>query len=252
MKPEEYEIMASVEAEHWWYRGLRGALSTVFARIETPADLNVLDAGCGTGENLSFLREQLNPAYLGGFDVAPFAVRHARQKHSDADVYQSDICEPEMHCDDYDLITSCDVICIPGVEAAFDGLTRMVDRLRSGGRLVLNLPAYLWLYSQHDVAYGTTERYTATSVRKLMKDLGLSVEFLTYRMCCLFPLVVLRRTPSLLRLNPNIEDARSNVRMPSLFVNVLLSRILAVENSAIRGRIVLPFGSSVFCVGRKP
>jgi hypothetical protein len=62
--------MARVEADHWWYRGLRDALAAVFGRLEPPLPANprLLDAGCGTGENLRFLRESLDPSYLGGFD----------------------------------------------------------------------------------------------------------------------------------------------------------------------------------------
>jgi SAM-dependent methyltransferase len=253
MRPDEYENIARMEETHWWYRGLRDAIRRTLERapIDSPAGPRVLDAGCGTGGNLQLLSGLLRPSYLGGFDTSEQALALARTKVPEADLYQGDICDPELRAGELDLIVSLDVIYIPGAERARPGLKRLVDSLRPGGRVLLNLPAYDWLYSQHDVVIHTSERYTRGRVRELIESLGLTVELLTYRMCLLFPAVVLSRLPSLLRRTDE-EKARSDVQETSPAVNGLLSGLLSFENRLVARGLPLPWGSSVFAVGRKP
>lgn len=254
MHPGEHEVMARVEAQHWWYRGLRDALARSLQ--QKPLGLKphprVLDAGCGTGENLRFLGELLQPAYLGGFDSSEEALRLARRKTTSADLYLGDICDPVVRTGDIDLLISLDVIYIPGVERAMNGLRRLTSAMADGGLLVLNLPAYNWLYSDHDVAIHTSQRFTVPEVRTLLRTLGLSVERLTYRLFFLFPAVVLARLPSILRARPGDVLARSDLHsVPGERINRTLLQILRAENAMIARGVRLPWGSSVFAIGRK-
>src|SRR4051812_38544961 len=71
MQDEQIQEMSLLEAEHWWYRGLRHMIEQTL-RVHAPVSpsAKVLDAGCGTGENLRLLRSVLRPSYLGGFDIS--------------------------------------------------------------------------------------------------------------------------------------------------------------------------------------
>jgi SAM-dependent methyltransferase len=254
MNPDEYEIMGRVERDHWWYRGLRDAVARCLQRREfaLPPNPRVLDAGCGTGENLRSLLQPLNPSYLGGFDHAEEALSVARRKVAGADLYRSDICDPAIHVEALDLVTSLDVIYIPGVERSLPGLQRLVSALRPGGLLVLNLPAFGWLYSEHDVAIHTSQRFTSREVRSLLDRLGLSAAVLTYRLFFLFPAVVLSRLPRMLRPRPRSRPVRSDLHsMPAALPNRALLECVMAENRLIERGVRLPWGSSVFAIGRK-
>lgn len=252
MNAAEYHLMAAVEREHWWYCGLRDLVARCLPEVTARRPLRVLDAGCGTGENLCLLRDRLAPDYLGGFDISPTAVEYARAKCPQADIHVGDICRPERLVTDLDVVLCCDVLYVPGASAALDGLRRLVQALRSGGRFILNLPAYAWLRSRHDVAIHTSQRFTAPEVRELLTEIGLSVEVLTYRMCLLFPLVLMARLPGMLWPPAASESVRSDVVLPHPWINTALRRLLCAENARIERGLRLPWGSSVFAVGRKP
>jgi hypothetical protein len=117
--------------------------------------------------------------------------------------------------------------------------------------MLLHLPAYTWLYSQHDVAVHTSERYTKKSVRRLIESLGLVPELITYRVCALFPAIVLARLPSILGRKPTRDEAQSDLSLPSRPVNGALLKISSAENSLLRLGLCLPWGSSVLAIGRK-
>lgn len=254
MEPCEYANMAAHEASHWWYAGLRDALTQVLQlqRFSLPENPSVLDIGCGTGQNLVHLECLLDPGYLGGFDISATAVAAARGKAPAADVYQSDLCRPQLHFESFDLVTCCDVIYIPGTEAAMKGLLAIVQRLRPGGLFIVNLPAYDWLYSAHDVVVHTSQRYTRRRVVHMLQQLGLFPELATYRCCTLLPAIVAVRLPSMFGRASQTARPISDVRATLPWLNRALTGILRLENRVAMRHFPLPWGSSVFAVGRKP
>ena len=251
MEPEQYDIMARAEQQHWWYRGLRDVIGQCLRQpdLRLPKHPSVLDAGCGTGGNLRFLQELLSPSYLGGFDVAESALKYARQQCPEADIYASDIRNPRCHRHSYDLIISCDVLYTAGLANSMAGLQRLVGALAPDGLFLFHLPAYPWLTSAHDRAVHTSERYLLSQLRHLLSDLGLARVRASYRLCPLLPLVALKRCPSL--FNSKYDSESSDLQQPSRWLNELLYRTLRLENRLIASGMCLPWGSSVFAIGCK-
>ena len=252
MHEREYRIMAEVEAGHWWYRGLRDLIARLLAArgYTARSGLRVLDAGCGTGENLRMLGGLLRTAYLGGFDPSPLALGYAREKAPTADLYAGDIRDPCFHAEAYDLVVSCDVLYLTGFEDAREGMRRIVERMAPGGLLLVNLPAYEWLTSRHDVAIGTRQRFNASQVRRFLEPLGLQIDILTYRLFALLPAIVLARLPSIL-FSPKAGDARSDLAPTAPWIGRCLTNLLTWENRLILRGIRFPWGSSVFAAARR-
>lgn len=252
MNDREYDVMADVERDHWWYRGLRDLIGRVLVRegLAERSGLRVLDAGCGTGGNLRMLHAMLDTAYLGGFDWSPLALDYARQKVPEADLYRSDLCVPEFHAEQFDLVLSCDVLSMTGLEAARTGMLRLVERIRPGGLLMLNLPAYQWLFSRHDVAVATRQRFTAAQIRRFLESMGLEIDLLSCRLCALFPAIVLARLPSIF-LGSRQPAPHSDLSIPHWLVNCCLERALSWENLVILHGVRFPWGSSIFVVARQ-
>ncbi|MBN2197340.1 MAG: class I SAM-dependent methyltransferase [Polyangiaceae bacterium] len=254
MNPGEHAVMAQVEATHWWYAGLREAITKTLAsgRFRLPDRPRVLDAGCGTGQNLHLYRELFSPSYLAGFDLSAEAIDFARQKVQADDLYLSDICDPIVKERDLDLITSFDVIAITGAERAREGLRRLVEHLRPGGFFLINVPAYMWLHSEHDVAVHTTQRFTVPELETLYRRIGLEPVFSTYRVFFLFPAMVASRLVHMPRARAG-KDIRSDLHAPpGKLVSAAFRSALRLENALMARGLSFPFGGSVFVLGRKP
>jgi SAM-dependent methyltransferase len=253
LNPGEHELMARAEEHHWWYRGLRDVLGRCLARpdLRLPARPRVLDAGCGTGANLRYLAERLDPGWLGGFDASPEAIALAHAKVPRAELWVGDVCDPRLPQGRLDLVVSLDVVCIPGAEAAFEGLRRIAGQLAPGGLLILNLPALPWLRAEHDIAVHIRERFTTASLRALVERLGLTPVRLSYRLAPHLPLLVLSRLPGMLRRRGDAE-ARSDLHHePGPLESALLLGPLRVENALVARGLRMPWGSSVFAVARR-
>ena len=81
---------------------------------------------------------------------------------------------------------SADVLCHGGVDQQA-ALQEMRRCLKPGGLLVLNLPAYRWLYSAHDRAVDNVRRYALAEVAALLDEAGFVRIRTTIGTPCSFP-----------------------------------------------------------------
>jgi SAM-dependent methyltransferase len=244
----EYEIMYEAEIPHWWYSGLRDIL---FRRtgLRTPASRRwrILDAGCGTGGTLHALRAH---SHAWGFDYSPIALHFCRQRKL-RNIAQGSIRAIPFPSNHFDLVISNDVLCDTGAVDDAQGLREIYRVLKPGGRVFLNLPAYPFLRSEHDVAAAVEHRYTRPELRGKLQAAGFRVWRLSHWNTVLFPVVVAVRLAR--RGGTRLDDsqARSDIRVPAAPINRLVTMIIRLE-SRLLDYIDLPYGSSVFTVSQKP
>jgi SAM-dependent methyltransferase len=246
MKLEEYQVMFEVEDTYWWYVGMRSIfLSLLDGQYKSRTDLKILDAGCGTGAMLSHLRPY---GEVVGVDLSSEALRLAKKREVEGcELVQSSLTDLPFVDEAFDLITSFDVICcIDDDELAFGEVSRV---LRPGGRVILNLPAYNPLRSEHDLAVHIKRRYTRSDVALEVEKVGLTVERVAHANTLLFPLAAAVRVAKKLP-DKSVSEARSDLRTLPPLVNRCLARVLFLERSLLQ-RIDFPFGLSVVCVARK-
>ena len=240
--------MRSVEDDFWWYRGLRGlACRQVVRAVRGLAAPRVLDAGCGTGGMMRALCSALPEAVLTGVDLSPRAVELAGQRAVGA------ILEAPIEClpfgeGSFDAAVCLDVLYIDSVNehTAARELRRV---LKTGGRLILNLPAFECLRGEHDRAVHTARRYTKMRARRLLEEAGLIVEKLFYWNALFFPALAVWRPLSGF-LSRGRERVISDLRPFPRPLNAALGAYLEAE-TRFAARCGLPFGSSVFAVAVK-
>lgn len=243
MELAEYATMAGVEERHWWYRALRAMIEEAWHRHVDAARPRLLDVGCGTGANLLALAGRAEPS---GIDFAPEAVRWCRGRGLAETAVASAAALPFPSMS-FDVVLSCDVLChgsMPDKRVPFAELARV---LKPGGVLLLNLPAFMWLYSSHDRAYHTDRRFTRPEVERRLRDAGLAPARVTYWNSVLFPAAAAIR---LLRrfTRPEGSDLAAG---SAAGASTLFGAAFALERALLRLG-PLPFGVSVFAVARKP
>jgi hypothetical protein len=118
--------------------------------------------------------------------------------------------------------------------------------LRPGGFVVLNVPAYQWLWSYHDVAVHSRRRYSRGELLAQLRIAGLVRARATHWNTLPFPLIVLRR-----KLLPAPREG-GDVKLYPATIEAGFNAMMALEQAWVRGGGWLPFGSSIFAVAGKP
>jgi SAM-dependent methyltransferase len=141
----------------------------------------------------------------------------------------------------FDAVLLLDVL--EHVEADRASLAALGGRLAPGGRLVVTVPAYRWLWSAHDDANHHVRRYTRAGLVQTAEAAGLRVYEATYYNTLLFPAAAGARLAG--RLVGS--QGRSGLGIPPPLVNRLLAGVFGAERHLV-GRVPLPFGVSVLMV----
>ena len=140
----------------------------------------------------------------------------------------------------YDMIVLLDVL--EHIDADTAALAALRGRLRPGGRLVLTVPAYAWLWSRHDETHHHHRRYTAGLLAARLHAAGYRVTTLSYFNTVLFPLIAGVRV-----VNRWLGIDATDDAMPWRTVNSILRALFRSERHVI-GRLCLPFGVSLAAV----
>ncbi|HWB52516.1 MAG TPA: class I SAM-dependent methyltransferase [Stellaceae bacterium] len=228
----------------WWFAALHANLITLYRRfaLRGSATGQLLDAGCGTGGLLARIARELPGTRTVGLDADATACEWAAEK-SARPICAGSINTLPFADAAFTAIVSVDVLCHGGVdEAAALGEFRRC--LADGGILILNLPAYRWLMSRHDVAVYNVRRYTRGEVARSLRAAGFRPVYSGYWNMVLFPLMVATR-----KLLPAGDG--SDVKLQPGWVEALCRAATSVERGLIRAGLRFPFGGSVLAVARK-
>jgi SAM-dependent methyltransferase len=235
----EYEKLAAVEDRMWWFGGLHANMLAMFDGADAPPG-PVVDAGCGTGGLLRRLGSA-HPGRALGLELDPEACIVARAK-SGAPVAAGSIAAMPFPDNSLAAIFSADVLCHAGVDERAS-LAEFRRCLAGGGALILNLPAYPWLLSEHDRAVDNVRRYTVRGILRLLREAGFGIARASYWNTLLFPLMVARR--KLLRRRG------SDVSLAPAPLEALFAAAMRLETLVIKAGLRLPFGGSVLAVAVK-
>jgi len=236
-----------VEDVHWWFVARRRILLSILNQYiggDTAGRRRILDVGCGTGTMLGYLA-QFGDAEGVDVDAEAVGYCHARGlKH----VSQSPADRLPFDSDTFDLVTALDVI-----EHIDDdlGVLREVKRvLKPGGRLLVTVPAYMFLWGRQDDINLHKRRYVAAELRKRLKSAGFDVVRLTYLNALLFPAIAAIRL--IRHVLPEPAELKSDFSFPA--PRPLNGPLIAVFGSEryVLGRFNFPFGVSIMALAQKP
>ena len=245
MKPSEYDKLDRVEDRMWWFAAMHANLLAAAQRSEIDRlHLPILDAGCGTGGLLSRLAVKYWGKPVMGLDLDLQACARAASK-SARPVCAGSVNDLPFANGALAAIFSADVLCHQGVDER-RALRQFHRCLSQSGRLILNLPAYRWMLSRHDIAVSNTRRYTATDLRRLLKAVGFRPVYMSYWNTVLFPLMVITR-----KFFPQKNAVNSDVKLYPRSVEMVCRAAMALEAALLRRGVRLPFGGSILAIAVK-
>jgi len=243
MKEHTYPIMLRIEQSHWWYTGRRKILTSFvedICRRVTDRRPRILDVGCGTGANLLML-SQFGDAE--GVDISEDALAFCRERGLEKVKLGAGEALPY---DDgtFDLVTALDVV--EHLDDDLAGLREMRRVLRPGGRVLLFVPTFMFLWGVQDEVSNHRRRYRLPELRRVLEQAGFEIARTTYANITFFlPILLMRK---LMRVTGIKADSENNINVSAL--NGVLGRLFGAESVVLRF-MNIPFGVSGLCVARK-
>jgi len=251
MNRDEYKFLFDLEGHHWWFVGMRKIVAALLDTAVGPGSRRILDAGCGTGFTMSWLRRLGDDTKVYGLDLSPDALGYCRHRGEKL-LVRGSVRDLPFPAQTFDLILTLEVLDWFSPEQAAQPFAELVRVLKDGGWLLVRLPAFQFLHSAHDEAILTAHRYTAGELTQCLVRQGLLPVRVTYANTFLFPIAAVWRW---LRRSPQ-KQAHSDVRpLPKSirWLNPILAWILGVEAACLRHLPwPLPVGLSVIALARKP
>jgi SAM-dependent methyltransferase len=200
----------------------------------------ILDVGCGTGANLLMLSKYGDAE---GVDISEDALAFCRERGLDKVKLGA---AEELPYDDgtFDLVTAFDVV--EHIDDDLAGLSEMRRVLRPGGRVLLFVPTFMFLWGLQDEVSHHRRRYRLPELRRVLEQAGFEIERTTYANITFFvPILLIRK---LMRLTGMNAASENNINVTAF--NGILGGLLGAESSILRF-MNLPFGVSGLCVARK-
>lgn len=231
-----YDQLFAIEERHWWFRGRRAIIHALFQHVSGERQgAEYLDVGCGSGRNI----EEFARGPAVGTEFAPDAVELARRRG--VDCRQGDAQALPFGDGEFRIVSAFDVLeHVPDDHAAFTEARRVT---RPGASMVVTVPAYQWLWSQHDETHGHKRRYTRKRLVAVAASAGWRARFATYFNTVLLPPIALVRA---FRRGEGADTTDYSLTGERL--NELLALPMRAEAQVIRRGGRLPAGVSVGAV----
>lgn len=242
MRKDIYNDLHVHENTHWWHVYKRKVLDILLRTYVSKQNgtLKILDAGCGTGGTLLFLQKYGN---VVGVDSDKNALLYCKNLGIET-VHEGDV-ERLKYKNQFDLVTLLEVLEHVDEDRC---LNSVCVALKKGGKVLITVPAYQWMWSNWDVIIKHKKRYTQKDLEGALNRHGFRIIKTSYLYSFLvIPAFIIR----------TIKDYRYGKNYPSDFnsisssiINNLMKIVCTLEFFFFR-LFTIPFGLSVICVAQK-
>lgn len=237
MDLKEAGIIGPDPLGHWYYRSKAQAMARLIGR-EQPSI--ILDVGAGSGFFSSYLLETSPAREAWCVDTGYAGERDERRGTKPLHFRRAiDQCPAE-------LVLLMDVL--EHVDDDLGLLRSYVERVPRGARFLISVPAFSFLWSDHDVFLEHRRRYRLAGVEDLVQKAGLAPERAAYFFGSVFPLAAAIRLAQRLMPGRNAPPRSQLVRHHPL-VNATLAAVCRLELPLMRFNRLA--GLSAFCIARK-
>lgn len=243
MNKKEYQNLYQQETTYWWHVGRRLILKKLLNKYFKFKGGKILDIGCGTGETTKLLSKFGD---VFGVDKAKEAV-NACKKRGFSNIKLGYATELPYQKNSFSLITMLDLL--EHIENDSKALKESFRTLEPGGFLFITVPAWNFLWGDHDRALQHKRRYTKNELKRKIRKSGFEPKKLSYAISILFSPIVILRTFQNLFIKREVPQT-SYIELPQ-WLNTFFISLLEIE-ATLLPYINFPLGISIICIAKKP
>jgi SAM-dependent methyltransferase len=237
MDLKETDILDDDIGKHWYYRSKAKAMSRMISPMSPDV---VLDVGAGSGFFSKYLLQRSAAKEAWCVDTS----------------YEDDTEEMEsgkpiffrrsIDSVDADLVLLMDVL--EHVDDDVGLLREYVERVPSGSRFLISVPAFQFMWSGHDVFLEHKRRYRLQQVERVARASGLTVERCVYYFGGVFPIAAVTRLVGN-ALQGGKHIAKSQLSRHHPLTNGALAALSSAELPLLKANRLA--GLTVFCLAEK-
>ena len=242
-EPEEVSMADSwfdmaTEDHFWMYWRMERLKCFVKQKLVAFTNKKVFEIGCGSGTVINQLRSNFD-VESDGCDLNDFALKKIRIGENS--IYCYNIYDQNENLKEgYDVIILFDVI--EHIDDDIDFVNNCLFHLKPGGKCIINVPAYMHLFSKYDQAVGHVRRYSKEMVKSKFKQINGENLHMQYWGVSLYGLAILRKIMYVFRSKNIVE---SGFKPPLQIFNSIFKLLAKAESGLLKSPW---FGSSLMFV----
>lgn len=241
MEISAYREMARIEVDHWFWIGRRSVIRQSISNLNSES-MDILEIGSGTGGNVELLNHF---GSLTAVELEELARKISLEKFPSQIVLDGSLPNNiNLPDESFDLVCLFDVL--EHIDDSKGALERINRLLRPGGKVMITVPAYEWMWSKWDELHHHKRRYTRSRLSTELIESGFKLNKLSHFNTFLFPLILTTRV--IIKFF-NLKGGAGHGTPPKL-LNSILSQIIKFE-SYLMNYFNLPFGVSILSIAEK-
>ncbi len=254
MEKNYYIEYYQYERNHWFFKARNKIILDHITGLvgKDQNQLKILNVGVATGYTSVLLKSISTNITSVEYDEECFDFTN--QNVPDIGLVQGSILELDFQDNEFDLVCAFDVI--EHIEDDKLGLSEMERVCKPDGHVVITVPAFMSIWSHHDVINHHFRRYKKKQLKSLFSDTSKLV-FLSYFNFWLFlPVLMFRKINNIFKItekNNSDSEVGSDLQLfnkDSLGSSILYS-VFSSESSLLKKRIKFPFGVSLLASWKK-
>ena len=230
----EIDKIANAEEGHFWFKSRRNLILQTFKKNISTQN-KIIEIGAGTGSIARMLVNNNYDVSIG--EIHPNGIEYAlNDNDKNLDIYQFNIMKNPFK-NHFDVVGLFDVL--EHIEDDRLAIKNISDMLTRKGKIVLTVPAHMWLWCEEDDVSNHFKRYNLNTLKQLLIDEGFQIKYATNFFISIVPLLYLRtksKSSDEIKINP--------------IINFILEKISNVENKLLNF-ISSSVGGSIIIVAEK-
>lgn len=245
MKETIYENIRELGEHNWWFF-VQGRIIQYFLGncLKGKNNLNILDAGCGTGRLFGILSPY---GEIYGVEPHQGAGQLCREKGYKK-VLNDSVEKIDFPDNTFDVIVCVDVL--EHVKQDQKALKECHRLLKKSGFFLITVPAGQMFFSKNEKQYGHYRRYDKTPFQAKMCCAGFRISMIThFNFLLLPPIVFVRKIMDILISMGIVKEPMGELESPEL-LNSMFKYIFGLELRLLK-KFRIPYGLSLLAVARK-